>query len=246
MNSLCALSGAALILGVGFLFGRWSVPSSEVQPMVRVETVRDDSEKFDRAVLESEIAALRAELARVSASPKSDETSAIINPAPLQIQEKPLQMEELKELNPEFYEQILAEREKRRERKIKTRLERDAFLEEIDLSLMSPEHVKVHQAYREIVLRHDVLFDAIGQASEVQEEMDPAMMQEFFDVKCELDQLRALEYNALIGALGTSMGLSQLETIELTQLLRQVDTHLELGAYRPPLQIKFVTTDEVE
>ncbi len=226
--SICCLP----LLFISFWLGQWAVtkhtevdiPSSKVTTDCAITIVPPCT---DCALKQSEIEALHAQLERISAATSeapATETPEV--PVETTTSVAPMPSPEVDEA----LKQAALVREKQAQ-------ERLAFLRDIDTTLLTEADQNIHRDYlasleAEIALRQDCYA-----RMDAGEEITPEEHQRLFQLTLQTMQLRDAEYSLLVGAVGTSMGLSREESIEFTQLIRQIYTHLEMGGTQISIEI---------
>ncbi len=237
MRLLCGLSTTTFGILSGLLIG-WLVFASPPPPETPVPATKGSPCTTDEA-LRRENEHLKATLKALETQLKATPPATVqASPEDTSIEAYAVRVDALQETDPEFYATIKEAQAREQERIHKSRSERDTFLEDIDLSLMTEGQRVTHQAYCDALARMDALQDEQQQALEAgDDETFEAKAREAFELRLQLSDLRAAEYNALIGAIGQSMGLSKLDTLELTQLLHQIDHYLGRTTENVSIQI---------
>ena len=234
----------ALMAG-SFAAGRFLAPPSPAEapaqrsvapaPRVAEETLHADALALSKAL--SEVDALKAERTvlreELAALRKADEIPAEPTPPANRSRRQSWKerMEEMKKNDPERYKAEMERRERFTQAIAQAREARDSFLGDVDLSLFSDEQRKTHTQFVEALARQTALEEqmrALWESGEQPSEEQHKAMRETFDA---VRSLRAAERSALLGAMATSMGLSQSESADFVQLVS--DVYEATGGLRP-------------
>ncbi len=238
-------------MGAGFAAGFFTAPRTTVAPVptatVKTKTVvRENTSaltlvKSELEALKAERETLRQQLAELSAAadkPKAE----VVEAAPQPQEERRLspreRMEELKKNDPERYAQMQEQRAQWQQRMEEARVARDDFLGSIDLTLMTEEQQETHHRYMEALAQQEALQARMREKMEAGEpptDEERATMRESF---MAMRDLREQERTALLGAVGTSMGLPTEDVEGFTQLIQEVyDVTSRNGMMRPPRDV---------
>lgn len=242
-------SGAAVILLMAgsFATGRLFVPApaaaldlqgrAEAAPRAECVTVSADALKLAQVL--SEVDALKAEKAALqqtlaaleAAQARAEEVKAQEPPPRRSMRER---MEELKQRDPDRYRELEERRAQMHQAMQEARERRDDFLGNIDLSLFTPEQRDIHERFTAALAKQaemEALMHGAMERGEMLSDEQRAAMRETFQ---RVNQLREEERGALLGAVATSMGLSETETADFTQLLSEIYEVTGMGARMRP------------
>ncbi len=249
---------AAVLVGGGAAAGYFlkPVPAVEVAqvPEAPVEVkqvlVKDtaDTQALARAnaritELTAERDALRAQVTTAEAAAKEAEAAVAAitaaQQAPQQEPEAPRlspaeRLEQLKAEDPERYAEVIKRREQFRTQVAQAKENRDNFLGDIDLSLLTPEQQEIHATYTEALARQDELSEAMRIKFEAGEELSDEERAAMFENRRTIRELQEQERVALLNAVGTSMGFTAEESADFTALIEEVYSATQGAGIRRP------------
>lgn len=220
------------------------VPAQAEQPVAPVVHQADNAETalaLSRA--KSEVAALKAEKARLESALQAKEVAAaeVTTAAALQAPQEPPRprsrreiIEEMKEKEPERYQAMMTARAEFMQARREAQAEQQDFLSSIDLSLLSEQEQLVHAQFMEAIQRQAALMERQAKRFDSGEEASEEDRQEMWETMRTVNQLREVERQALLGAVATSMGLSESDSADFTQLITEIYDSTSGGRMRPP------------
>lgn len=227
---LSLLLVGAVLAGGGYALGRLFapqviVPAPAGKPVTQTVRVGHDASAIELAKALSEIAALKTEKAELQKAyddllaQKAEEAAPAEEPRRMTMRER---MEEFKRTDPEGYK---AEMERRKEFVNSMReahAARENFLRDIDVSLLSDEEQETHARYLEAMEKRAAFDERMHELIETGERPSDEDITAIREAYQTLHQLRDAERQALLGAIGTSMGLSQEDASDFTNLVQDV------------------------
>lgn len=212
----------------GFLMKHCAEPASTAAPqarVVRVSNVVPAEAALKLSVALSEIDALKAEKARLQEllserTPPAEEGEADASDVePMSMREF---MEDLKERDPEHYEEIMRQRMAWDNLMAEVRRLRANFFDSLDTSLLTPEELANHTRYLELLRTRDALDAQFDAAIENGEEITIEMSEAMAATVEEMYPIQIAEREALLKAVGTSMGLQGPEAEAFAAIIHEV------------------------
>lgn len=211
-------------------------------PLVRSANDSETMLALSRA--NSEVAALKAEKARLEQALQAKEAAAAAAEAAIAAvqpqQEPPRQrsrrevLEEMKEKDPERYQKMVADRARFMQERREAQANQQDFLSSIDLSLLSEQEQLVHAQFMAAVQQQAALMEKQAERFDSGAEPTEEERQEIWETMRTVNELRDVERQALLGAVATSMGLSESDSADFTQLLTEIYDATSGGRMRPP------------
>ncbi len=195
------------------------------------ETMKLNAANASIAQLTAERDALRAQLEAAEAATKTAEekaTKAIEEAKAAQVVIETPRMspaerrEQLKKEDPERYAEMEKRREQIRQQMQLAKENRDNFLSDIDMTLLTPEQQEIHLAYTEAIARQDELGEMMRAKFEAGEPFSEEEREAMFENRRNLRALQEQERTALLSAVGTSMGFNAEESADFANLIEEV------------------------
>lgn len=168
--------------------------------------------------LKVEKAALQKALAEMQSTNEVAQ-AAVEPPKRLSMRER---MEELKRQDPERYRQMEERRAQFQQALQTAREKRDDFLGSVDLALFTPEERLVHEQFTVALAKQAEMEERIRALFESGEMPTEEQRQEMRETQRTLRDLREAERSALLGAVATSMGLSEADGVDFAQLMNEI------------------------
>ncbi len=220
-----------------------------LEPVVETVTITNTADTLALSRANTQIAELTAErdalrtqleAARLAAKEAEAALAAQPTPAPAEPEEEPRlspaeRMERLRQEDPERYAEVQRRREQFHQQMMQARENRDNFLNDVDLSLMTPEQQEVHLAYTEALARQNELAELMRAKFESGEPFTEEERAAMFENRDTVRQLQRQERTALLNAVGTSMGFTAEESEDFAALIEEVYSATQgNGMRRPP------------
>ncbi len=188
----------------------------------------------ERDDLRGKLAAARAEMQEAKAT-----VEALSEAAQPEAPEEPRlspaeRMEKLKQEDPERYAELQRRREQFQQQIMDAQANRDDFLGNIDLSLLTPEQQEVHAAYTTALARQTELSEIMREKFESGEEFTDEERIAMFENRREIRELQEQERSALLTAVGTSMGFTADESADFVALIEEVYSATQGAGLRRP------------
>lgn len=223
------LTGAVLA-GGGYTLGRLFAPQVIVpapvgKPVTQTVRVGHDASAIELSRALSEIAALKTEKAELQKAydallaQKTEEETPVEEPRRMTMRER---MEEFKRTDPEGYKQEMERRKEFVNSMREAHTARENFLRDIDVSLLSSEEQETHARYLEAMEKRAQFDERMHELIETGERPSDEDITNIREAYQTLHQLRDAERQALLGAIGTSMGLSRTDAADFTALVQDV------------------------
>lgn len=211
----------------GRFFAPHQVVAEETAPVVKpVVTVAGNGDALALSKALSEVEALKVEkaalekaLAEAQAAGEAAAKAAVEPPKRLSMRER---MEELKKQDPERYRQMEERRAQFQQALQEAREKRDDFLGSVDLALFTPEERLVHEQFTAALAKQAELEERMRALVESGEMPTEAQRAEMRETQWTLRDLREAERSALLGAVATSMGLSESDSTDFAQLMTEI------------------------
>ncbi|MGN0890146.1 MAG: hypothetical protein ACI4W7_00685 [Candidatus Spyradenecus sp.] len=211
----------------GRFFAPQQVVAEEAAPVAQRPAVvpgNGDALALSKALSEVEAlkvekAALQKALAEAKAAGEEAAKAAVEPPKRLSMRER---MEELKKQDPERYRQMEERRAQFQQALQDAREKRDDFLGSVDLALFTPEERLVHEQFTAALAKQAEMEERMRElfeSGEMPSEEQRAAMRE---TQHTLRDLREAERSALLGAVATSMGLSESDSADFAQLMTEI------------------------
>lgn len=211
----------------GRFFAPQQVVAEEAAPVAqRLAVVPSNGDALALSKALSEVEALKVEkaalqkaLAEAQAAGEEATKAAVEPPKRLSMRER---MEELKKQDPERYRQMEERRAQFQQALQDAREKRDDFLGSVDLALFTPEERLVHEQFTAALAKQAEMEErmrALFESGEMPSEEQRAEMRE---TQHTLRDLREAERSALLGAVATSMGLSESDSADFAQLMTEI------------------------
>lgn len=211
----------------GRFFAPQQVVAEEAAPVAqRLAVVPSNGDALALSKALSEVEALKVEkaalqkaLADAQAAGEEATKAAVEPPKRLSMRER---MEELKKQDPERYRQMEERRAQFQQALQNAREKRDDFLGSVDLALFTPEERLVHEQFTAALAKQAEMEErmrAFFESGEMPSEEQRAEMRE---TQHTLRDLREAERSALLGAVATSMGLSESDSADFAQLMTEI------------------------
>lgn len=235
---------AAALVAAGYGAGRFFAPNEIVAaptagasaPTVRLAGGGADALALAKAL--SEVEALRAEktalqeqlaaLQAEEAQPQAEEAQ----PRRLSRRER---MEELKRTDPKRYEEMQARQQEFRQRMAEALAQRDDFLGNIDLSLLTPEQQETHRRFTEALAAQRQLMARMEAAANEGTELSEEERRQVGETFRAVRELQDAERDALLGAVAVSMGLQDGE--EADSFVEVVRSVYDATGMMPPVRM---------
>lgn len=215
----------------GLLLKPCAAPASPAAPQVRVARVSNvvpAEEALKLSVALSEIEALKAEKTRLQKQlsertppPEEGEEEAFEPSEEAQMSMRVF-MEELKEHDPEQYEEIMRQRAAWEMLMAEVRRLRANFFNSLDTSLLTPEELANHTRYLELLKKRDALEAQFDAAMENDEEITEEMSITMAETMEEMYPIQIAEREALFKAVATSMGLQGADVEAFAAIIHEV------------------------
>lgn len=228
-----ATAGVAVValMAGSYAAGRFFAPQQVVseeaapvsQPVVAIAG-NGDALALSKALSEVEAlkvekAALQKALAEAQAAGEQVAKAAVEPPKRLSMRER---MEELKKQDPERYRQMEERRAQFQQALQDAREKRDDFLGSVDLALFTPEERLVHEQFTAALAKQAEMEERLRVLFESGEMPTEEQRAEMHEAQHTLRDLREAERSALLGAVATSMGLSESDSADFAQLMTEI------------------------
>lgn len=228
-----ATAGVAVValMAGSYAAGRFFAPhqmvAEETAPVVKpVVTVAGNGDTLALSKALSEVEALKVEkaalekaLSEAQAAGEAAAKAAVEPPKRLSMRER---MEELKKQDPERYRLMEERRAQFQQALQEARAKRDDFLGSVDLALFTPEERLVHEQFTAALAKQAELEGRMRALVESGEMPTEALRTEMHETQHTLRDLREAERSALLGAVATSMGLSESDSADFAQLMTEI------------------------
>lgn len=211
----------------GRFFAPQQVVAEEAAPVAQRPAVlpgNGDALALSKAL--SEVEALKVEkavlqkaLAEAQAAGEEAAKAVVEPPKRLSMRER---MEELKKQDPERYRQMEERRAQFQQALQDAREKRDDFLGSVDLTLFTPEERLVHEQFTAALAKQAEMEERMRELFESGEMPSEALRTEMHETQHTLRDLREAERSALLGAVATSMGLSESDSADFAQLMTEI------------------------
>lgn len=211
----------------GRFFAPQQVVAEEAAPVAqRLAVVPSNGDALALSKALSEVEALKVEkaalqkaLAEAKAAGEEAAKAAVEPPKRLSMRER---MEELKKQDPERYRQMEERRSQFQQALQDAREKRDDFLGSVDLALFTPEERLVHEQFTAALAKQTEMEERMRTLFESGEMPSEALRTEMHETQHTLRDLREAERSALLGAVATSMGLSESDSADFAQLMTEI------------------------
>ena len=242
-TGLAVAVGAVALVAAGYGAGRFfapgkvvAAPTVETVRTIRVEGDGEQALALSKALSEAEALraerdALRAQLAEAQAQPEAAEAT---EEAPRRLSPRE-RMEELKRTDPKRYEEMQARQQEFRQRMAEALAQRDDFLGNIDLSLLTPEQQETHRRFTEALAAQRQLMARMEAAANEGAELSEEERRQVGETFRAVRELQDAERDALLGAVAVSMGLQDGE--EADSFVEVVRSVYDATGMMPPVRM---------